>query len=279
MRLDIGDTVVLNVAKDNRDWGYNPGPDGQRGIVIELGTTTYGRIHNYGKEPGVYENRSWGRVKFFDSGEESDLISSCHLTTTEESRDHREGFERAKLSDLPETSIWEGDIIRLPGETRRDWTPIHPYLIKAPEDHWIVDGIHWSWETNENGYSMNFSTNIGIGAHMMNSAFRTENTELIRRGRVWKWYHDEPINWVSLEDEASFHHLLCLTEEIRNPANKLYCWTKDECLAAIRDNIAHGMSVGNGLFGGGVQPSAVRFKDEDLGERVRLATLAGFHST
>lgn len=277
MSLDIGDIVALNVDKENREWGFNPGPDGQRGIVIELGTITYGRTSNYGKEPGLYENRSWGKVRFFDGLGETDLISGCHLTTIEEGCNHRKGYAGAKICDLPETPIWEGDIVRLPGESREGWHPVDPMLSKDPMDHWLVQGINWGWSTNENGYSMRFSTRFE-GGYLGHGAFRTENTELIRRGRVWKWYHGEPINWISLEDEASFHYLLRLTEEVRNPRTNIYSWTKDECLAAIRDNIAHGMSVGNGLFGGGLQPSAVKFKDEGLGERVRQATLAGFHS-
>lgn len=30
--FEINDVVVIDVDKENRDWGYNPAPDGTRGI-------------------------------------------------------------------------------------------------------------------------------------------------------------------------------------------------------------------------------------------------------
>ena len=44
----------------------------------------------------------------------------------------------------------------------------------------------------------------------------------------------------------------------------------------IRDGVVDGFAVGGGLFGTGIHHRAVRFRNRELGERVRQATLEGF---
>ena len=54
-----GSIVSVTIPKENRDWGYNPCEDGEYAEVVRQGTIDHGRIHNFGKTPGIWENSSW----------------------------------------------------------------------------------------------------------------------------------------------------------------------------------------------------------------------------
>jgi hypothetical protein len=100
---------------------------------------------------------------------------------------------------------------------------------------------------------------------------------LIRRGNVWKHFNGEKLVFADLREEADFFSLLGHTEEVRNPACNLYKWEKDEVLKAVRDGIVDGFTMGGGIFGQGfARINAVRFRDRELGERVRQETIRGF---
>lgn len=70
----IGETVIVSVAKENREWGYNPAPDGTKGKIVRFEEIFICRV--LGK-PGVYVNKSWPVIQL-DDGREI-CISNCHL--------------------------------------------------------------------------------------------------------------------------------------------------------------------------------------------------------
>ena len=100
--------------------------------------------------------------------------------------------------------------------------------------------------------------------------------ELVSRGNVWKYFNGEKPEFSSFEDEVRFFSDLGHTKEVRNPANDLYRWSKEEVLKAIQEGIVDGMTGGSGLFGGGTRISAITFKDRELGKRVSESTLRWF---
>ena len=101
---------------------------------------------------------------------------------------------------------------------------------------------------------------------------------LVSRGNVWKHYHGEKPVFASLDEEAAFFGMLGHTDEVINPACSLYKWTLDEILKAMQEGTVDGLQVDRGLFGMSqdLHHRAIKFRDPELGKRVREATLKGF---
>lgn len=271
--LSIGDQCSIKIPKENREWGYNPCPDGTIVTVTSFIDSYYGRTGNFGREPGVYQNGCWVNVS---NGQKEWCENTGRLTLVDEEEykhrvaDWRVSPEkyRVKLRDLPATAFWEGDFITCSAIKVFNWGKLYIQGIDYQNiGNFCADGV--------TPMPIYMVSGIGVGGY---THVGENECSLIERGNVWKYYHNEVINFASLAEEASFFDLLGHTYEVRNPANKLYSWTKDEVLEAIRQGIAHGFSVSNGLFGSGPRPTAIRFKNEELGKRVAEATLRGFSS-
>lgn len=210
------------------------------------------------------------------------------------------GMDRGRderIGDLPETKFWEGDLVRV--------TCKHPSYAADP----VINVQSWltpeAWEERKKlnpdptvcvitrvGYSdINKTCNDGspypmysisykLGGGMCMS-FTEAEIELVERGNIWKWYHDEPIEFGSLQEEANFAKLVSECEEVMNPKRKLYLWSLDEALQAIRDGIAHGFNTSTFSLvpiseGTPARIVVHRFNNEELGKRVAAATLEGF---
>jgi hypothetical protein len=65
-------------------------------------------------------------------------------------------------------------------------------------------------------------------------------------------------------------------DEVRNPKDDLYRWTKEEAIQALKDGLGHSITVDGGLFGSGPHTSVIRFRNEEVGEKIRLLTIEGF---
>lgn len=286
--LRIGDKVVIEIPKENREWGFNPVPDGTVAEITGFSEIHYGRLNNFGRESGVYENRSWVDLKL-DSGETLNL-STCFVELQDKEQlnarkkirkalmDQDPDFlskEKTRLRDLPDTIFWEGDFVK--------FRPGSKLATDHPEGLQIV-GINYEYigQICDDGVTpmplYRVSEGLKGGWHMSVGEL---DLVFVERGPVWKLAHDEPVEFDSLEDEANLANMMGRTKELRNPKSGLYSWTKDEVLAAIADGYAHGFSVSSGgLFvPNTLNHSAVLFADEDLGRRVAAATLEGFNNT
>jgi len=269
--LRIGDTVTVKIAQENLDWGYGRDIHGKTATVLSFGTIDYGYVHNYGKLPGIYENKSWVNVEV--DGKEHH-VSSCFLVC--EASGDREYVEGVRLRDLPETKFWPGDTVQFVGD--EDWLVEEgPVVVRSIDYRWIGKTC------NDNVTPMpinNLQLNTGGTC-----AVRCDQLELIERGNVFKYYNDLPLEFEDLREEAEFYASLGHTEEVRNPATSLFSWPDarrngkhfpEEALQAIRDGIGHGIKAGHDFFGNKMRVSVYRFKDEELGKRVAEATLKGF---
>lgn len=251
-RSDLGVPVVVDIPDDARDWGYGPIANGTAGVITGFSTIAYGYTHNFGKEPGIYNNSSWPWVKF---GDTTINISTCHLTYPKDI----EPAEDRKLAELPFTDFYPYDRVR--------WgRAIHHQGMVSDIDYDRIDS------RREDGSSYPIYTiQLDHGGSISRSA---EELELVERGNVWRKLFGLPLVFADLRDEANFTGATGGTEEVRNPASGLYRWNLKEVLQAIRDGIAHGFSMSN-LFGHSAI-SATRFKDEELGKKVAAETLKNF---
>lgn len=288
--LQIGDRLVVEVSKENRDWGYDPCPDGTFVTVDGFSEICYGRTHNNGIPPGVYQNTSWVKVRT-DEGKQF-CISSCFVSHTDKdlyeqrrqeliakyetpSYDWRQDYKRLFLRDLPFTDFWEGDFVRAVGPA---FTRHHGKMLQVTRiDYSRISTLH----DDGTAYPI-YSISLGFRAGWYTCASLSD-LELVSRGQVWNYFAGNKLHFNNLQEEATFFRDLGHTREVKNPRTNLFVWTKDEVLDAIRTGIVHGFTMSNSFFtplgevGRSPRINALRFDDEDLGRRVAAETLKGFN--
>ena len=300
--LKVGDEVTITIPKENRDWGYNPCPDGTKATVLGFSEIYYGRINNCCLKPGVYVNRAWVKLLFdvsaasfvgVDHGpHHTEYSGRLELTDKDEYERRLAEFRKMQeenpnnwrreefIRELPETPFWEGDKVRV--RARLALTVVTGEM--PPEQDptiFTVIGInfHQLDETimGKNYPAYNISDKLGSGWHTSASE---DDMELVERGNVWKFYHNEPLHFTDIKEEASFFLMLGHYDEARNPKTGYYSWTKEEVLEAIQNGIAHSFSLGRGIFEFIWDPptriTAYKFRNEELGKRIAQATLSGF---
>lgn len=294
--LRTGDRVRMKMDPESRPYFPKAVPDGTEGTVVGKYRATgiiEARYPILCRKPGVYEldGVAWIQWDSYPEGvdpEDEDVRrgSDQHLEAApsfvdEYNRRYKEEWpvrnedgsynmdfdmtattdrleNRVRVGDLPETPFYELDLVEYQG-TR--------YLIRRINyNHWGPDKRHCyeMSELNEEGRPIGSTT------------VEPNDLTLIERGNVWKFYHNEPLSFKSLDEEASFAKGIGKSTEVRNPKDGFYSWTLEEVLEAIRVGIVDGFYMSQGFFG--VQPSIVaqRFEDRDLGERVLAETLKGF---
>ncbi len=179
-----------------------------------------------------------------------------------------------RIGDLPDTMAWEGDRITSDRPAlaqmgqRHDGKPVHMR----------VHMINYKWVPHEpHTYMINWHFDeTGEYAGMGSTYISDTDIKEVVRGNVWKHYNGQPLSFASLQEEVGFAHDMFMTEEMVNPKDNLYRWTKDEALQAIQDDYAHGFTMGGALMSPG-QISLYRFKNNDLAQRVRQEVLQGFN--
>ncbi len=263
-RPEIGATLHIQISSDCRKWGNNPAPDGTPVKVLGFGRIEYGRTNALGIKPGVYLNRCWLDVEL--PGGKTHHISSYHVRWPDGSYPHDNDYdnrEADRIGDLPETPIWEEDVVESPRDCDRWQYP----------NGLIVLGIDYAWVHGK--HYARVSDSIDGGWSM---SFRLDELTLKRRGPVWAYYHHEPLH-LSDEELIKLHKRLGFAREQRNPRTGDYSWTVSEALEDIRADKADAMSAGQGMFGSGTTLSVYRFDDRTVAAKARKATLAGWADT
>jgi len=276
--LELGERVEIRVCSENREWGYNPAPDGTKGVITGFSHISYGRANGI-CEPGVFLNRSWPKVAL-ESGD-TITISSFHLksfdTTPRQRLTAQERKQRDFVRELPETRFWEGDRVQLLNpekhvtETEFYIASIQYDKLTADTSQKDVKDVHPKYWTN-----IYVLTNKWPTGYTMHS-YGEDDLELIERGWVWKYYHDEAIEFPTLTDEANFYKSLAQVQQVKNPKTGHYGWDSlQDVLDGIEQGLGHAFSAGHGLFGGGLSHSLWRYDNESLGKRLAEFTLKEF---
>jgi len=86
MSLDYGDMVKVSVIPSNREWGYNPCPDGTIGKVVDFDEIELYGPHGAPRD-GVYRNRYYPIIEV--GGQRLDSIYSGHLIPIYDEAKHR----------------------------------------------------------------------------------------------------------------------------------------------------------------------------------------------
>lgn len=265
--MDVGDRVVITIPPEARAQGYNPCPDGTKATILSFTEIHYGRFWNFGLKPGVYVNRAQVKLRLKNGREHTEWSDRLELTSKAFQMDRQKKpgdwhNNEEFLRDLPETPFWEADFVKVDGRSSKVFQIIrinYPYLTELTRIG-----------TNYPAYIISSKLKAGWNMPVSEDALT-----LVARGPVWKFYHDEPIAFDDIQEEALFFEMLGHTEEVQNPATGLYKWTKEEVLDAIRRGVVHGFSVSNHFLESEPLFDAKRFRNEDLGRRVAEATLQG----
>ena len=250
----VGDRMIIDIAQENLNWGYRPFAQGTEVEVVGFATRYRGRVGESGVEPGAYVNPQWIDVR--DEHGRSESINASFLKATVGCEPYKTSVASLRIGDLPETYIWEWDIVRVPGGSDLKVLGIdYDYIGRKRADGRTPMPPYRCGE-NEGGYA----------------SYQEDQIVLVERGNIWKRAHGEAVVFKDVAEEASFHLAVGDYDEIRNPRTDTYAWELEELLDALAEGIAHGIRHS----GFGSRPGAIRFHDEDAGERIRLETLRGF---
>jgi len=275
--LRIGDEVIFKVDHETRRWTstYKDVPDGTKGIVCGFYDAVIyeSRVPVLIHKPGIYHRRGAVSVLLPDGrivpgGYSIEMVDNEEKNRRDAAMRDEHGILRTpqiRLGDLPPTPFWEHDKVR-----------VHfPYAGHGVQEMIIrrIDYYHMHEHRQDGSPWPFYEVDYMRGG---STAVEESWVELIERGNVWKYYNNQSLTFADLKEEGDFFSLVGETEEVRNPANGLYGWTKEEVLEAIKNGEVHGFSVSGGFFGSGPHISARRFKNEELGQRVAKATLEGF---
>jgi hypothetical protein len=293
-----GDRVCMNMNEEARDWGRKGVPNGTLGTVAGRFRATdiiEHRYPRYNREPGVYStdgvplivwdqypdgvdpmDPDYTRVGATDLNPADSFLDEYNqryktewpvrlsngqynidfdMTATADKLDNRE-----RTGDLPETPFWELDIVEHNGCR---------YQIRS------ISYNAWGPE-RRHCYSMEGVDENNVYDRGGSHTVEPDELTLLERGNVWKEHHGEHLVFHSIEEEARYATAMGRAPEVRNPKDNLYNWTLDEVLDAIRNDIVDGFTNGTMMFSDRRKISAMRFKDRNLGERVRQQTLKGF---
>lgn len=264
-RLEVGDVLIVQVATENREWGYNPAPDGTRVIVTGFETGYRGRVYEFGHKPGRYRFNDQPTLVREDNGE-TVTTGSFHLRHEDGSNIPMD-LDGEWVDDLPSLPFWEGDLVA----TTRNTFGTDPVFITRISYRDIEtlcnDGV-----TPYPIYTIAPTMSAGIS-----TSARESDLSLVSRGNVWKYYHGEPLVFDSVSEEAQFYDgQLGRTEDVRNEICGYFSWTIEEAVNAVREGKGDAISVTPGLFGSKSRPRVKKFLDTEVGAKVRAETLAGW---
>lgn len=264
--LQVGNVLIVSVAKENREWGYNPAPDGTRVVVTGFHTTYRGRCGEFGRKPGKYILNDRPTVVTENEHNPVD-IGSFHLRREDGSNIPMD-LDGVWVSELPKLPFFEGDTVSIVrGFNGSNENVVIVRISYNDINTKCTDGV-----TPYPIYTISPSMSAGI-----TTAARESDLSLVERGNVWKYYHGESLSFPDLATEAQFYDVqLGRTKDVRNESIGLFSWTIEEAVNAVRQGNGDSISVSAGLFGSKQRPYVKKFLDDDVGVRVREATIQGW---
>jgi hypothetical protein len=217
----IGDIVQVAVDPEARSWGFKAPPDGMRGTIESFDEITFGRLNTCGRGSGIFQNRVYMQVRL-----PSGVLFSCgnhHLNFVEPGP--RTIPNREFLRPLPETPFWEGDVVRYQDDRERQM----PLIPGCGPDAFMISKVNYDFP--EVSYDISYNEDGGWCFPM-----RPEGQlQLIRRGRVWTFFHGEPVVFQNQEDYGRFLGSVTKCTNIRN-GNSWYFdrWSAERAVQECR---------------------------------------------
>ncbi len=313
--LQVDDKVRVRIDP------FFPKPEGQypvgaTGEIVGFGLKSICRTATfYHQPPGMYLEPEWPFVRFGTAvirnirSNSLELIDEAEyarrLERSQSENPRQQTLRGAFVSDLPDTEIWEGDIVRPKpnyGRGKNDKPKkLKKYgLIPGLPDAYMVTymSFHKPGEIIE---SLDEYPRFSIGDRFLRTSkdgFLDYDLELVERGNFWRRAHGEPLVFKDLAEESFWAWMVGEVEYVPAPPVPRKPWEKDyssswspdlqkeeaakwyderAALACVQDGNGHGLQTHRVLCEGlEIWHNVLRFKNEDLGRRVAEATANGF---
>jgi hypothetical protein len=249
--------------------------DGTSATIVGFQEIDFGLIRNDGMLPGIYRNCHLIEIIFFNGtkvfekdeeinpvGKISSQASPKSSTETRNKRKHTLDYDRP----LPLPHFWECDFVKI--RNNHSLQQKAKLTFTASENLLIVEVDYLAIEARQTkGLSLP-CYEISDSLHNITTmTVKEEDLELVERGNVWNYYHQQLIYFNDLKTKAEFHHLLGKTQEIKNPNGSSF-WSFDEAQERITAGLAHGV-VGHSKD----KCSLIMFYDKSVGDAVARQTL------
>ncbi len=260
-----------------------------RGRIIAFEETIIPRFAGWQRKPGVYENKAYVQVES-SSGERS-WVSSYNLNLLDHTEEERRlnalqkeygntPIPQRYLRELPETKYYERDVVKYPEFKIKGGHHVSP-IHSLPIPFESLDHLELVIERAEIQRIEYFPHQDGRpqGYVIKGTTVLEPTLKLLRRGNVWKYYHGEPLIFRGLEEELDFFRNLGHFEEVKNPRTNLFSWDKNEYLSGIITGVIDAPYYGSPFNICEERFSAIRFRDEELGARVRTEIVSRMHYT
>jgi hypothetical protein len=124
------------------------------------------------------------------------------------------------FSDLPKLKFWEGDIVKAVFKETMH-IPEHIPIWEGEGLLSIIRDIsyHNIASTRSDGSPYPFYQITSNEGQCYSQAICESELTLVKRGNIWKHYHNEPIVFNNIEDEIKLAAQLGKVHEVRNPVN------------------------------------------------------------
>lgn len=249
---NVGDDVALDL-QGRKIKGLE---DGELVTIKRFGELHEGRTTGIGVLPGVWANYSWVTVQ--DARGNEHEISKYDLKPSPGS--DYVLVPREFLRELPETPLWEDDVVEV-YDGRRGYVSTIDHL-EAERDPASEVPI----------YTVKFA----VGSEK----FHLRSLDLVERGDVWKFYNGHELHFESAANEANFYHRISHVTSVRNDDDSIWTFPWQQAVEALEsgkaDMIWHDWSVP--LNDPGYNVSCYTIDDPEVGERCRLELLEQLES-
>ncbi len=294
--LRVGDPVLVRgedpwsrCSPDHKAKRY---PVGSPGVIVGFAVRSVCRLNTSAKtKPGIYVDQEWPFVRLAGA---SDIrrIRANHLqllsydAATRLELQRKEHPERAPfhgdfICDLPDTEVWEGDIVRpkpwltdkVPEEVARDSVPGLPGTF-------VVSWMSFVEHPGDVHESLGASPRFTVSDRFFRKgggSFYDFQLEVVERGNLWRRAHGQRESYRDLEEEAFF--LYRMGELDPAPEHSPSFPTREEAVAAVRIGPWHGIRYYDEFldWGSSTGYTVIRYRDDDTGRRIAEATLtSGF---
>jgi hypothetical protein len=251
--IQIGDKLTVKIERESRSCGYNPCPDGT--IVVVVGFSEYyePRYNNH-RSPGVYENKAWAKIQDENGKVWAEWSGRLHCEDEEKKLKEWHSAGRPKnekfLRDLPQDKFYPLDKVLANGKE---------YTVYGREYHWEKQ----PYRIYDVGHTYVDESKIVLKS----------------RGNCWNYYHNLPMFFANIEEEAYFYKNINQSKSIPNPncPELPYSWTLEEALEQIKKRNGDALSLSGGLFSSNMSHlEVIKFNDLELGERVAKYVIGEF---
>lgn len=284
--LRIGD--IVKIVHDQWDQGnrwkeIQKYPIGQTGRIVGFAIQSVCRFKRHAKvAPGIYLNPAWPLVEVQKNVHSicADCISLSsdiwqeRYTHSARSIPDSGKLYGARVGDLPDTEIWEGDVVELRPEMKIEQPedlplgtiPDHPSGLIACWMNFTRPGdVHESLETEPH---------VRVSDRLLciegSDGFPMSSLRRIQHGNVWRRAHDQPLIFHDLAEEAIFFYTIGEATDVKSGRSE-GGWDKQSGLQAIRAGRGHGLW--RNRTPERISYNLVKYDDPFLGKRIARATV------